>query len=69
MLKMIVSLGLLMPLVGCQSDRLIPTTKPGSEPLVCSQWQPIYYDHLKDRARTVDQVKRNNAARNAYCQN
>ena len=54
-------------LSGCQSMRLTPTTMQGSEPLVCTQWLPIHYDHTVDRPKTVDQVRRSNAARDAYC--
>lgn len=54
-------------LQGCVTTRLTPTTKPGNEPLVCTVWQPIYYDHLKDRQRTIDQIRMSNARRDSYC--
>ena len=52
---------------GCQSTRLTPTTAMGTEPLVCTQWLPITYAGKHDTPETVMQVKRSNAARDAYC--
>jgi len=54
-------------LSGCQSTRLTLTTATGSEPLVCTQWLPITYASKHDTPETAIQVKRSNAARNAYC--
>jgi len=67
MLKMIVLLVLPMLLAACQSDRLIPMTVTGHSPIVCTQWLTITYAGKHDTPETIAQVKRSNAARNAYC--
>lgn len=35
---------------------------------VCDVWSQQSYDNRVDSRETVDEIKRNNAARNAYCQ-
>lgn len=67
MKKMLAFCALLMPLAGCQSDGLTPSTATGREPLVCSQWRALGYASKHDTPQTVDAIRRNNAARDAYC--
>jgi hypothetical protein len=67
MLKWTVSLALLTLLAGCQSARLIPTISTNSQPLVCSQWLVIAYHGNVDASDDIERIKRNNAARQAYC--
>ena len=68
MMKLTALIALLMLLAACQSDKLmIPTTAIGHEPLVCSQWVQVSYASKHDTPETVAQIRRSNAARNAYC--
>jgi len=44
------------------------TVTPPTEPLVCSQWLPLGYGSRHDSPQTVNDIRRANAKRNAYCE-
>ena len=54
-------------LTGCQSDMTPKIVTAPPEPLVCTQWLPISYAGKHDTAETVNQLRRANARRRAYC--
>lgn len=55
-------LGLVLTVASCT------TTSTTGTPAVCSVWQPITYSASKDTDETQQQVRANNAAREAYCE-
>jgi hypothetical protein len=57
---------LLAPLIASCQTRM--TVTPPTEPLVCSQWLPLGYGSRHDSPQTVNDIRRANAKRNAYCE-
>jgi len=62
---LIVSSGLML-LALLAACKTIPTT--GTTPDVCLIWKPVTYSAGQDSGETINEVREQNAKRNAYCQ-
>lgn len=60
---------ILLSLSGCGTNLIGTGLIPAGTrtPPVCSVWQGISYSSKNDTPQTVDEVRRSNAARKAYC--
>lgn len=65
-----IALALLAALIlsACQTRQTRWTATAPSEPLVCLVWRPLSYASHHDTTASINDIRRNNLRRKAYCE-